>query len=553
MFAGVLLGVGGVAVFGAEGEATPPSLGWLTLVPPVLAIALAILFRQVVPALLAGVWVGAWIGYGGPVTGALRTLDQYVVGALADRDRISIIVFSLLLGGMVGLMSRSGGTRGLVDLLSRHATNRRRGQFVTWLLGLVVFFDDYANTLVVGNTMRPVTDRLRISREKLAYIVDSTAAPVAAVALISTWIGFEVSLISDALADVGSSEDAYWIFVQAIPYCFYPLLALAFVAMIALSGRDFGPMLRAERRALDGKLIADGSVPLTNFEHPALAPDPDRPARWINAAVPVAAVLLVTFVSQLLSGRAALAADGLEVASGFEGFGTTFSKGNSFNSLLYASATGCVVAFAMARAQGILGMGAGLLAWIEGMKSMFLAFVILTLAWAIGDVCRDLGTAGYVAEILEGRIDPRLLPLLIFVLAALIAFSTGSSWSTMTILIPIAVPSAFALAQAAGYGPSDLRPVLLGAVSSVLAGAIFGDHCSPISDTTVLSSMASGSDHVDHVRTQLPYAIVVAVVAMVLGSIPGGFGISPWISLAAGGAALWLVLRLLGRRTAAAT
>ena len=207
--------------------------GWLSLAPPFLAILLALVFRQVVPSLLAGIWLGAWIADGSPAAALLRTLDRYVLDALTDSDHMSIIVFSMLLGGMVGVLARSGGTQGLVDALAARATSPARGQVVTWLLGLAVFFDDYANTLVVGNTMRPVTDRLRISREKLAYIVDSTAAPVAAVGIISTWIGYEVSLIGDALEAVGSELDAYGVFLQSIPYNFYPLLALLFGFLIA--------------------------------------------------------------------------------------------------------------------------------------------------------------------------------------------------------------------------------------------------------------------------------------------------------------------------------
>ena len=252
-----------VATPGLYSEAIPVPLrvipGWLTLIPPALAILLALLFRHVVPALLAGVWVGAWIGYGGLFTGLLRSLDTYVVGALTDPSHAAIVVFTLLLGGMVGVLSRSGGTRGLVDALAPYATDSRRGQLVTWILGILVFFDDYANTLLVGNTMRPVTDRLRISREKLAYIVDSTAAPVASIALISTWIGFEVSLIGDALRTAGVPGDAYGVFLRSIPYRFYPILALGFGLMVAWSGRDLGPMLRAEWRAAGGKLLRDGA------------------------------------------------------------------------------------------------------------------------------------------------------------------------------------------------------------------------------------------------------------------------------------------------------
>jgi len=518
--------------------------GWLTVVPPLLAIALALAFRQVVPALLAGIWAGAWIGYGGVLVGFLRTLDRFLIDALVDRDHMFIMVFSMLLGGMVGIVSRSGGTAGLVEVVAPRATDSRRGQFFTWLLGLLIFFDDYTNTLVVGNTMRPITDRLKVSREKLAYIVDSTAAPVASLALVSTWIGFQVSLIGDSLADLGSQEDPYWIFVQSIPYCFYPILALAFVLMVALSGRDFGPMLRAERRAATGRLVAADSAPLSDFDHSSLRPEEGKPRRWYNAVVPVVVVLNVTFVSQYLTGRAALVIDGDPLGEtgffslGFRGLGTVFSAGDSFRALLYGAACGCLVAILLAWFQRILKIEDSLRAWVGGMKSMFLAFVILALAWGIGDVCRALGTDDYIVSLLSGRLDPRWLPLLIFIIAAAVAFSTGTSWSTMSILIPLAVPSAYALGAAAGYDVAGMHHILLGAVSSVLAGAIFG----------VMSSMASGCDHVDHVKTQLPYAFLVAGAAMLLGSIPSGFGLSPWIPIVLGLVVLAAALRFLGRR-----
>ena len=520
------------------------SAGWLSLIPPILAIVLAIALRQVIPALLAGIWLGAWIFYGGPAVGLLRTLDTYLVGALVDGDHISIILFSALLGGMVGVVSRSGGTRGLVDALSPYATDTRRGQLITWALGLLIFFDDYTNSLVVGNTMRPVTDRLRISREKLAYIVDSTAAPVASIALISTWIGFQVSLIGDALAQTETGGNPYGIFVESIPYFFYPILALGFVLMVSLSGRDFGPMLHAERRAASGRVLAETAVPLSSFDHPDLQPLDDRPRRWINAVAPVGVVVLVTVAAQWLTGRAAA---GGGSAGGLAGFADVFSEGDPFRALLYGAFCGCVTAIALASAQRILKISQSMLALVEGMKTMLLAFVILTLAWAIGKVCVDIGTANYLVSILQGTLDPRLLPALVFLLAAGISFSTGSSWSTMSILVPLAVPSAFTLAAAAGLDAGAIHRILLGAVSAILAGAIFGDHCSPISDTTILSSMASGCDHVDHVKTQLPYAGVVGVVAILVGSLPSGYGIPPWVSTPIGLALLWALLRFWGR------
>jgi Na+/H+ antiporter NhaC len=528
--------------------------GWLSLLPPVLAILLALLFRQVVPALVAGVWLGASIVSGGPLTGALRTIDGYVIHALADADHVSIIVFSLMLGGMVGIMARAGGTVGLVEALRPYATNTRRGQVVTWILGILVFFDDYANTLLVGNTMRPVTDRLRVSREKLSYIVDSTAAPVAAIGIVSTWIGYEVSLIGDALRQVGSSRDAYAVFLQSIPYNFYPILALAFGLMVAGSLRDFGPMLRAERRAREGKLLADAAVPLSDFDSESLRPVESRPHRWPNAVVPVLVVLAVTFLGLWLTGRHALAAEGSPLAGaglsqlGFEGLGRVFGSGDSFRALLWGSSSGCLTALLLAMTQRILTLGESLAAWLHGIRSMVIAVVILILAWSIAAVCADLHTSGFMVAAVSDALDPRLLPALVFALAALTAFATGTSWGTMGILIPLAVPTAHGVAQAAGLDPAAAHGILLGGISSVLAGAIFGDHCSPISDTTVMSSMASGCDHVDHVRTQLPYAIAVALVAVVTGYLPAAFGLPTPLCLLLGAAVLGAGLAVFGRR-----
>jgi Na+/H+ antiporter NhaC len=538
-----------------NGEFEPVALslraipGWTTLLPPLLAILLALLFRQVIPALLAGVWVGAWIAYSGPFAGALRTIDHYVVRAFAEPDHVSIVIFSLMLGGMVGILSRSGGTVGLVEALTPYATNTRRGQLVTWFLGILIFFDDYANTLLVGNTMRPVTDRLTISREKLAYIVDSTAAPVTSIALVSTWIGYEVSLIGESLREMGSDPArAYAIFLQSIPYNFYPIFALLFGLAVATFLKDFGPMLKAERRARGGKTLSDTAVPLSDFDSKALAPIADKPRRWINAGIPVLIVLLITFLGLWITGRSALAANGIPLLDGgFRGLGQIFGAGDSFKALLWGSTAGCLVALLLSKAQGILTVADGLAAWLQGVKSMTAAIVILILAWSLAGTCSDLNTSGYMVASLSDHLAPGFLPVIVFILAAMTAFATGTSWGTMGILIPLAVPTAFGVAQAAGFDPAAAHRILLGAVSAVLAGAIFGDHCSPISDTTVMSSMSSGCDHVDHVRTQLPYALVVGLVAILLGYLPSGFGVPPLLCLVVGAVLLAALLYWLGR------
>jgi Na+/H+ antiporter NhaC len=313
-------------------------------------------------------------------------------------------------------------------------------------------------------------------------------------------------------------------------------------------------MLRAERRSREGRLLEDTAVPLSDFDAEALRPVEGKPHRWFNAVLPVVVVLTVTFLGLWFTGRQSLAGDGSPLASaslfalGFEGLGSVFGAGNSFRALLWGSSCGCLTALLLAMLQRILTLGESLAAWLHGIKSMIVAVVILILAWSIAGVCTDLNTSGFMVAALSEVLDPRVLPVIVFALAGLTAFATGTSWGTMGILIPLAVPTAFGVAQAAGFDASESHRILLGAISSVLAGAIFGDHCSPISDTTVMSSMASACDHVDHVRTQLPYAVVVAVVAMATGYVPAAFGLPTPLCLLLGTAVLGGGLYWTGRR-----
>jgi Na+/H+ antiporter NhaC len=544
---------------GTTSQAVSPLVlpGWLSLVPPVLAIVLALIFREVVISLFAGIWLGALIVAGfQPIAATMAALDRFVLGALADdADRVAIAMFSLLLGGMVGVMTRSGGTAGIVQALEPYSTSQRRGQVMTWLAGIVIFFDDYANTLIVGNTMRPVTDRLRVSREKLSYIVDSTAAPMAAVAVISTWVGFEISLIGTALESAAAqtadpatrasllagAENPFNVFLHSIPFLFYPILTLAFVLMVGVTQRDFGPMLEAERRASSGGgVLRPGSTPVADPS--ATVPDPPEGAarRWYNAVVPISVVIATALAGIIYTGL-----------QGLDGSSATLlgvvGAGDPFRSLLWASFSGCLVAIGMAAAQRILTVREAIDAWLGGMRAMLLAIVILILAWGLGGVTEALGTGTYLADLLGGALPIALLPVLVFLVAAATSFATGTSWGTMAILFPVVIPLAVAMGAGVGFEAEGNYTILLGGISSIMAGSIFGDHCSPISDTTVLSSMASSCDHIDHVRTQLPYAVTVALVGMLVGDIPTAFGLSPWISLAVGLAILYTVLRIFGR------
>lgn len=531
----------------APADAESPSFGWWSVLPPVLAIGLALIFKDVILSLFLGVFVGALLLAGGnPFTAFARSIDGYLLPALADSDHATIVIFSLLLGGMVGVITKSGGSRGIVDWITPWATNPKRGQLATWILGVAIFFDDYANTLIVGSTMRPVTDRLKISREKLAYMVDSTAAPVASVVPISTWIGFEVGLIATAFTELGLDLNAYNVFVASIPYRFYPLFALVLGFTVAATGKDFGPMLRAERRAAKtGRVVAEGDTPLTEDRNEALEPPAGTPARALNAILPILTVIGVTLWGLFATGSA-------EVERTADmGTGTwlrdVFAASNSFSALLWASLAGLVVATLLALVQRLLSVQQATEGMIEGMKSMFLAMVVLVLAWSIGAVCGDLGTADFLVGMTEGILSPAVLPALLFALSAGVAFATGTSWGAMGILMPLVIPVIHGLSTTAGHAPGDplYMTYLVGTVSSVLAGTVWGDHCSPISDTTILSSMASGSDHIAHVRTQLPYALSLGVLGMLLGDLPTAFGMSPWISLLVGsgiivGGVVWL-------------
>lgn len=528
--------------------------GWLSLLPPLAAIVLALIFKEVVISLFAGIWLGALIlaGYD-PIKGTLSVVDHFVVQSVADSDHASIIVFSLLLGGMVGVMTRSGGTVGIVDSLRKYAKTPRHGQFLTWLAAMFIFFDDYANTLIVGNTMRPVTDRLKVSREKLAYIVDSTAAPIAVIALISTWVGFEISLIGDALGSAAAqttdpvvreqllagSANPFNVFLHSIPYLFYPILTVIFVLMIALSGRDFGPMLKAERRAISGGgVIRPGSMPamVARDDEPGDGP----PSRWYNAALPVLAVIVVALGGIFATGKAGL-------TEGQSGLRAIVGAADPFKSLLWASLTGCLVAMALPIAQRALKPVEAIDAWLDGLRSMMLAMVILVLAWSLGAVTVEMGTGPYLSSVLQDSLPLQALPVLVFITGALIAFATGTSWGTMAILFPVVVPLAVTMGAGVGFAGGEEYSILLGVISSVMAGSVFGDHCSPISDTTVMSSMASAVDHIDHVRTQLPYALTVAVVAMLIGDIPTAFGLHPAVALLIGTGVIWAILRIFGK------
>ncbi len=520
------------------------------LLPALLAIAVALTLRQVLLALSLGVFAGAWILTGGPLDAFQLALQDIVVPAVSDPFRAAILLFTGALGGMVAVMARAGGTRGLVESVRHSIRDARSAQLATSVLGVMIFFDDYANTLLVGNTMRPVTDRMRVSREKLSYIVDSTAAPVATVAWLSTWVGYQVGLIGDGLQAIGRGEvSPYATFISSVVYSSYSWLALALVFGLVLMRRDYGPMLHAERRARKtGKVLDDHARPLLDDVGLQDSHDPGV-YRASLAVMPVLAVLVSTVFALWATGRASLLAEFGPAGLAAKGLQDIFSAADPAVSLLMAVTVGSLVGIGLAVITRTLSVGSALDSWVDGAKAMVPALIILILAWSIGDVCELLRTADVVVGAATGNLSAQLVPTVTFLIAGFLAFSTGTSWGSMAILMPIVIPLSFELSAAAGLGEAHAQFIFLSSIAAVLSGSVFGDHCSPISDTTIMSSMASGADHIDHVRTQLPYAITAGFGAVAFGTLPAGFGVNPWITLPIGVLYIILMVRFVGRST----
>lgn len=541
----------------AEASADARLASWLSLLPPLVALVVALSARSILVALLLAVLVGAAVLRGNPLVALLAEakglvgallgwigvdaieVEGYLGGVIADTFNLQILGFTFALVGLVAVVGRMGGTRGLVLALSRLARGPRSAQAVTSLMGTAIFFDDYANTVVVGTTARSLTDDHKISREKLAYIVDSTSAPVAGVAIISTWIGYEVGLFDDLLGVLSSVPglpgSGYELFFEILPLRFYCLFALALVYLNAWTGRDIGPMYRAEYRTRHGGPLTaggDATPSMSALEKPGVPP------RALNAIIPIGGVLATIFSWILVVGTAALPAFDPLALSDWKAVFDVAADDIAFI-LLGSALVGSVIAFVLALGQRLLTPKEAVVSYFHGVRTLAEAAAILVLAWAIKAVCDDLGTGTAMVALVGDALPAVLLPLVVFVLSGAVAFSTGTSWGTMALVLPVAAPLAAQLS-----GDSFVVLMCLGAV---LDGAIWGDHCSPISDTTVLSSTASGCPHLDHVKTQLPYAMLSMLAAGLCGYLGMMVGLPLPVAYLAGVALMVGGLYLFGR------
>jgi tetracycline resistance efflux pump len=480
--------------------------GILSVLPPVLAIILALRTRQVYISLVVGIWLG-WliISDWNILEGTLATLEGFVeVFRTAANTRT--IMFSALVGALLILIQYSGGVKGftnLIEKLLRRIENKRHGrsrvvvELLALATGLLLFIETSISSLTVGTLYRPVFDRLKIPREKLAYIADSSSAPSSILIPLNAWGAFIMGLLLTQ-----GIEDPFRTMARALGYNFYPMLTILLIFLVIILRRDIGPMARAEKRTREtGKLLNDGARPMVSDEITSCAMKKGITPRALNMIIPLVVMILMMLVS--------LAYTGWSEVEGTETFlahlGKAFGRGSGSSAVLYSVTTAILVAMLLYRVQGIIKIRKMVELTLKGISELMPLALLMMLAFSISHVCNTLGTGVYVAGITEDWLSPSLLPAIVFIISSFIAFSTGTSWGTFAIMISIAVP----MAQM-----HDANLFLV--VAATMGGGVFGDHCSPISDTTIISSMSSASDHIDHVRTQLPYALLAGVLTALL-------------------------------------
>ncbi|WP_422485900.1 Na+/H+ antiporter NhaC family protein [Gudongella sp. DL1XJH-153] len=460
-------------------------LGILSLVPAVIAIVLSFVTKNTVIALMVACITGTLMAGEG-----LLGFPNLLKASLGSSSFAWVMLLNTFIGVLVAFFRKTGAIQGFAEYIQNKHLSRRAIQLVAWFLGMFVYFSDSFSPLFVGTTMRGISDKAKISREKLAYIADSGAAPVSVIVPITGWAAY-LSGLAIGVGAVVTQEDAMNLFVRAIPYNFYALFTIAFVGLIAGGViKDFGPMKKAESRAInEGKVLRDGAIPLIGREltemeaHPGL-----KPRVFLNFLLPVLMIITIA-MGTYLTIKSAKTMEAFLFVLIFMGI-SMFFQGIPFNEIMDTAT--------------------------NGIKGAVPAVVILGLAYSINTLSRNIGTANYIVSVTEDFLTPQLLPAIIFIIAAIVAFSTGSSWGTFAITMPIALPLAFAFTGGA------VTPLVMASFAAVAGGGVFGDHCSPLSDTTILASTGAAADHIDHVKTQLPYALICGGVA-VAGYLAIGF------------------------------
>ncbi|ECK6873703.1 Na+/H+ antiporter NhaC family protein [Campylobacter upsaliensis] len=561
-----------IALF-ADAKVNAEFYGFITLLPPFIAIILAFITKDVILSLFMGVLSGtfllslasniffvdtiALINIYDTLVESFSKIISYVLKSTSDPVNAGIILQILCIGGLVALITKMGGAKAIALQFAKRAKTAISAQLNTWFIGLLIFFDDYANLLIVGPIMRPLADKFKISREKFAFIIDSTAAPVAGIAIISTWIGLEVSLIKNAYASIGIDNiSAFGIFVETIPYRFYNIFMLFFVALTAIMGREFGLMYAAQIRAKTTGQIApmpkSAALDTAELEDQFLAPKDGIEIRAFDAIVPVMTLIILAILGFYFNGFSVLEGEELANAKAnplsFETLRSAFGSADSSIVLFQAALFAAIVAIFIGVRRRIFNIKEAIETWIYGWKTMIFTIVLLLLAWSLSSIVKDLGTSTFITHLLADKLPEFILPATIFAFASLISFAIGTSYGTMGVLMPLAVPLAFEVAKLNGLESGALHHYMVLNISCVLTGAIFGNHCSPISDNVILSSMSAKCDHMEHVRTQIPYALFICAISLFTGYIPTALGLSVWLVLPLNFILITLLLRIIGKK-----
>ena len=483
-----------LVAFAADAEKYVPKMYasiW-SLVPPVVAIALALITKEVYSSLLVGILVGGMFYSGFSFEGTITHIFQEgIVGVLSDSYNVGILIFLVILGTMVCLMNKAGGSTAFGEWASSHIKSRVGAQLATIVLGVLIFIDDYFNCLTVGSVMRPVTDSHNVSRAKLAYLIDATAAPICIIAPISSWAA--------AVTGFVKGEDGFSIFIRAIPYNYYAILTIIMMVTLVLAKEDYGPMKAHEKNAIEGDLFTTGDRPFENTSENAIY----NKGKVIDLVFPILSLIVCCVIGMIYSGG---------FFSG-TGFVEAFSGSDASVGLMLGSFFAMVITIVFYAVRKVLRFSDSMACIPEGFKAMVPAILILTFAWTLKAMTDSLGAAPFVASVMNSAAGGlmNLLPAIIFLVGCFLAFATGTSWGTFGILIPIVV--------AVFQGTNETMMII--SISACMAGAVCGDHCSPISDTTIMASAGAQCNHVNHVSTQLPYAMTVAAVSCITYVIAG--------------------------------
>ena len=516
----IIVAMSAMTVFAADGATYEPKMygTFWSLVPPLVAIILALITKEVYSSLFVGILVGALFYSGFSFEGTVtHILNGGLVAVLSDSYNVGILIFLVILGAMVALMNRAGGSAAFGEWASKHIKSRVGAQLATIALGVLIFIDDYFNCLTVGSVMRPVTDKHNVSRAKLSYLIDATAAPICIIAPVSSWAAAVSSYVED-----GKGLE---VFIKAIPYNFYALLTIAMMIILVVMKKDYGPMKKHEFNALNGDLFTTEDRPYANAD----AQEVNRKGKVIDLVIPIIVLIVCCVIGMIYTGG---------FFSG-ENFIDAFSNCDASVGLALGSMLALVITIVLYLVRRVLKFSDCMACIPDGFKAMVPAILILTFAWTLKAMTVDsLGADVFVDETVKSFAGGfmNLLPAIIFVIGCVISFATGTSWGTFGILIPIVI---------AVFGGSNPELTIIG-ISACMAGAVCGDHCSPISDTTIMASAGGQCNHVNHVSTQLPYALTVAAVSFVT-YIVAGFTKSAWVSLPVGIVLLVATLLVLGK------